>query len=211
MRKRIIHTLSIIGSGLALSLMLGSCGAGTNNPGKEFAPNMYHSVPYEPLSQITDDQSGMWVSSLDNEVGEYYNSNPNNPHGMTMREPAPNTVKRTKTGYISYKIPKDSLELAARVLINPLDSSAQVVSEGKELYGRFCSHCHGQKGTEPGLVGEIFGGVTAYNSIAVKDKPEGHIFHVITNGKGRMGSHASQLSSEERWKIVRYVQILQKQ
>lgn len=61
------------------------------------------------------------------------------------------------------------------------------------------------------MVGEVFKGVTPYNSRAVKDKPEGHIFHVITNGKGRMGAHASQVSVEDRWKIVRFVQTLQKQ
>lgn len=199
---------------LAVAMVAGfltACTASGDDPGTEYAPNMYHSIPYEPLSQITDKESGAWVSSLDNGVGEYYNSNPNNPNGMTMREPVPNTVKRSKNGYLPYRIPKDSIELAARTLKNPLDSTKAIVDEGKALYGRFCSHCHGEKGTTPGKVGEVFGGVTAYNSLAVKDKPEGHLFHVITQGKGRMASHASQLSVEERWKIVRYVQILQKQ
>ena len=30
----------------------------------------------------------------------------------------------------------------------------------------------------------------------------GHIFHSITYGLNAMGPHASQLSEEERWKIV---------
>ena len=30
-----------------------SCGAGGDNQGVEYAPNMYHSVAYEPYSQIT--------------------------------------------------------------------------------------------------------------------------------------------------------------
>ncbi|MDH5397379.1 MAG: cytochrome c [Cyclobacteriaceae bacterium] len=196
---------------LATAFVLYSCGAGPDNQGLEYAPNMYHSVPYEPLTQITDQSSGNWVSSLDNGVGEYYNSNPNNPHGMTMRVPPANTVRRNKNGYLPYRIPKDSIELAARILKNPLDSTLNVINEGKALYGMFCSHCHGQKGTTPGPAGEIYGGVTSYTSAAVKDKPEGHIFHVISQGKGRMASHASQISVEERWKIVRYVQVLQKQ
>ena len=37
----------------------------------------------------------------------------------------------------------------------------------------------------------------------------GHIFHSITYGLNAMGPHASQLSEEERWKIVLYVQELQ--
>lgn len=196
---------------LAGGLILASCGAGKDDPGREYAPNMYHSVPYEPLTQITDESSGAWVSSLENGVGEYYNSNPNNPNGMTMRVPPENSVPRSRGGYLPYRIPKDSLEMAARLLVNPLDSTAEVVAEGKVLYTRFCSHCHGDQGVEPGKVGEVYGGVTSYKSAAVVDKPGGHIFHVITHGKGRMWPHASQLSPEERWKIVRYVQVLQKQ
>ena len=34
----------------------------------------------------------------------------------------------------------------------------------------------------------------------------GHIFHALTYGLNAMGPHASQLSEEERWKIVLYVQ-----
>ena len=197
---------------LSLAVMLVSCfGAGGDDPGKEYAPNMYHAVPYEPLKQITDESAGGWVSSIDDGVGEYYSSNPNNPYGMNMREPVPNTVRRSDRGYLPYRIPKDSIELAARVLKNPLDSTETVISQGKVLYSRMCIHCHGSQGMGDGLVGKVFLGVTPYTSRTVKDKPGGHIFHVITHGKGRMGSHASQLSVDERWQIVRYVQVLQNQ
>ena len=42
-----------------------------------------------------------------------------------------------------------------------------------------------------------------------KMKGEGHIFHVITHGKGRMWSHKGQLDPEQRWKIVHYVKDMQ--
>jgi hypothetical protein len=191
-------------------IILSSCGAGKNDPGVEYAPNMYHPVSYEPLKQITDVTSGKWVNSqVDSEVGEYYSSNPNNPFRMTMREPVPNTIRRGD--FIPYRIPKDSFALAERVLMNPLDSTESVVSDGKLLYTRFCGHCHGADGLVAGKVGEVYAGVPSYASAAIKDKKEGHIYQVITYGKGRMLGHASQLSVEERWKIVRYVQILQKQ
>ena len=123
----------------------------------------------------------------------------------------PNTVRRSEKGYLPYRLPKDSIELAARILTNPLDSTEAVISQGKVLYTRMCRHCHGDQGMGDGLVGKVFLGVTPYTSRSVKDKPEGHVFHVITHGKGRMGSHASQLSVDDRWKIVRYVQVLQNQ
>ncbi len=192
-----------------LLLMLLSCSADKDNPGVEYAPNMYHSTPYEPLSQVTDKEIGSWLDSNPNDNhGEFYNSNPYNPYGMTMRDPVPNTVKRSS--YLPYRIPKDSLELAAFIK-NPLASTEEVLKEGKVLYTRYCIHCHGEKGMGDGLVGIAYKGVTAYNSRAVKNKSEGEIFHVITHGKGRMWAHGSQVSIENRWKIVKYVQTLQKQ
>ena len=192
-----------------LSLMLLSCSADKDNPGVEYAPNMYHSTPYEPLSQVTDKEIGSWLdSNPDDNHGEFYNSNPYNPYGMTMRDPVPNTVKRSS--YLPYRIPKDSLELAA-LIKNPLASTEEVLKEGKVLYTRYCIHCHGEKGMGDGLVGIAYKGVTAYNSRAVKNRSEGEIFHVITHGKGRMWAHGSQVSIENRWKIVKYVQTLQKQ
>ena len=192
-----------------LSLMLLSCSADKDNPGVEYAPNMYHSTPYEPLSQVTDKEIGSWLdSNPDDNHGEFYNSNPYNPYGMTMRDPVPNTVKRSL--YLPYRIPKDSLELAA-LIKNPLASTEEVLKEGKVLYTRYCIHCHGEKGMGDGLVGIAYKGVTAYNSRAVKSRSEGEIFHAITHGKGRMWAHGSQVSIENRWKIVKYVQTLQKQ
>jgi len=38
----------------------------------------------------------------------------------------------------------------------------------------------------------------------------GHIFHSITYGVNAMGPHSSQLSEDERWKLVMHVQKLQK-
>jgi len=192
-------------------ILLWACSADGDNQGKEYAPNMYHSIAYEPLKQIKDKDAGNWVSSLDNNTGEYYSSNPNNLNEMNMRVPPANTVRRDKNGFLPYRIPKDSIDLAGRILKTPLDSTVALINEGKVLYTKFCDHCHGDKGMADGLVGEVYGGIPTYNSPLVKDKPEGHIYHVITMGRGRMGAHGSQLSPMERWKIVRYVQQLQKQ
>jgi mono/diheme cytochrome c family protein len=193
---------------IGVATLLG-CRAGEDNPGLEYAPNMYHSVAYEPLKQIKDKESGKWVNSSEDDIGEYYSSNPYNPYEMNMREPVANTVRRGE--FLPYRIPKDSVALAARTLTNPLDSSAAVIAEGKRLYGIFCTHCHGDDGKTPGLVGEKYLGVPSYTSPAVKNLNQGHIFHVLSRGIRRMPSHASQLSIRERWEVARYVQVLQNQ
>lgn len=33
------------------------------------------------------------------------------------------------------------------------------------------------------------------------------MFHTITFGKGLMGSHASQLTQEERWQLIHYIRV----
>lgn len=198
-------------------VLLAGCTAGGDNPGLEYAPNMYHSVPYEPLTQINHDDY-MWPDSnpaegvdADGDTlyhGEFYNSNPYNTHEMNVLTPVAGTVRRGE--YLPYRIEKDSVAQAAS-LKNPLEVNEDLVKAGKELYDRFCEHCHGASGQGDGLVGQVLLGVPAYNAGATKDLPEGHIFHVITHGIRRMGGHGSQLSEEERWKIVSYVQTLQNQ
>lgn len=189
---------------------LSSCAAKGDYPGTEYAPQMYHSVPYEGLSQVTDTEEGNSITSIEG-PGEFYTSNPNNPNGMNMREPVPNTVPRSKGGYLPYRLEQAELEAGA-LIPSPLDTAdTQVIADGKLLYDRFCEHCHGSKGTADGLVAEKYPGVANLTGIAYTNITEGHIFHVITMGKGLMGAHGSQMSEEDRWKIARYVkQVIQK-
>jgi len=185
--------------------------ASGDNPGVEYAPQMYHSTPYEPLSQITDSKSGDWVGSDDDEYGEFYNSNPYNPHGMTMRKPVQGTVRRSGVGGLPYRLPADSLEYAANNVVNPYPAEDAIIAEGKKVYEHYCLHCHGENGQGNGKVGEVIKGVPAYNKGQTAKLTQGHIFHVITHGKGRMGAHGSQVSVSDRWKVSRYVETMQKQ
>ena len=208
--------------GFSAAVLLTSCGAGGEDQGTEYAPNMYHSVAYEPYTQIVDEDAGRWVTSIDYPDGhaEYFNSNKFNPNRMNMRESAPNTVSRNKNGWLPYRIGKDSLAYASAHMKNPLDSTAEVIASGKALYEMYCDHCHGPKGAGDGKVAAgvkidgvqkgNYNGVPDYKSDALKNISEGHIFHVITHGKGLMWAHGSQISPEDRWKIAKYVKTLQK-
>jgi len=222
---RLVKSLLI---GFSAVTLLASCGAGGDNQGTEYAPNMYHSVAYEPYTQITDPDAGSWVTSIDygDNYGiiphnEFYNSNNLNPHRMNLRLPPANTVRRNAHGWLPYRLPNDStgLRLADR-LKNPLDSTADVVAQGKVLYEMYCDHCHGTKGKGDGKVASgvtvdgkeksAYAGVANLTGDALKHVTEGHIFHVITYGKGLMWPHGSQISPEDRWKIAKYVKTLQK-
>lgn len=222
------RTKKLLALGGVVALLAGCSGEG-NNPGLEYAPNMYHSVPYDPFTQITDVNAGRWATSIDYPMGpngedghaEYFNSNYFNPHRMNMRMPPANTVKRNAQGWLPYRLPNDSTGLRmADKLKNPLDSSAQVIAAGKALFEMYCDHCHGPKGEGNGKVAtgvtidgkekSAYAGVPNYKSDALKNMTEGHIFHVITYGKGLMWPHGSQVSPDDRWRIAKYVKTLQK-
>jgi len=198
-----IHKFTLL-AGLTAGLL--SCGSDPNDTGTEFAPNMYNSVGYEPMTQLQGD------------------TNKINPYGMNMRLPVAGTVSRKKySGADSLKkaflaqelvaktVPNDSISYSEALLKNPLTATPENIEAGKLQYERFCQHCHGEAGKGDGLVAKQYKGVPVYSSDALKDVNDGHIYHVITHGKGRMWPHGSQISSENRWKIVLYVHELQKQ
>ena len=49
-----------------------------------------------------------------------------------------------------------------------------------------------------------------YSGPALRNITEGEMYQTLEYGKGLMGSHAGQLTVEQRCKIIRYVQTLQK-
>lgn len=196
--------------GLAIGSVLSSCSQDPNDTGIEYAPQMYHTIPYDPYSQVTDTSS------------EYFNTNRLNPGGTNMRKPAPHTIARkmyagtprtelAKMVLVYDNIHPDSVEQSGRMLRNPLQATEQNLKEGEVLYVRYCSPCHGNGGQGDGKVAEKYKGVPAgYDKGRYATLPEGHIFHTITHGKGRMWPHGSQINPEDRWKIVLFVQKLQR-
>lgn len=191
-------------------VVISGCAANGDNPGLEYAPQMYHSVPYDPLTQIVDEEQGSWLSNREDGKGEFFNSNINNPYAQNVRMPVAGTVRRNGSGILPYRLGKDDIEAAA-LIENPFPASTEILAEGKRLYDLYCTHCHGTQGKADGKVAPVFLGVPPYTAPAQRDLSQGHVFHVITHGIRRMGAHGSQISEEKRWKIARYVQQLQQQ
>ncbi|MGB0432665.1 MAG: c-type cytochrome, partial [Bacteroidia bacterium] len=118
-------------------------------------------------------------------------------------------------GKLDYIFPYDNSDAgraqASDELSNPIELDNYSIAEGKRLYNLYCDHCHGEKGDGNGSLveaGKIPSMGEYYGKLA--DRTEGSIFHTITLGKGIMGSHASQLSPDQRWLITGFVQIMQK-
>lgn len=179
--------LSLIG----LFLVMSCASRIPQDPGEEYAPQMYHSIPLEPYSQV-----------------DYYAYSSDGKH---LRLPVEGTVARGKEDYVyPYPNTNEGYEAAGKNLKNPLPPTPENIEEGKRLYTLYCVHCHGEKGDGQGSIvqAEKFPPPPAYNG-PLKDLPEGKMYHSITYGKNLMGSHASQLSPTERWQVILYVRVLQ--
>lgn len=201
----------------AISLLVAACGRGPEEPGLEFAPAMYHSIPYEPYTQILgqdDRDNGVLLDQFKygNTMPDYINNQESN-----LLLPAKNTIPRTVhyNDYVHTSISDDIMQYnldplnpqeAIENLKSPIPATEEVLDDGKVLFNQFCQHCHGKQGKGDGKVAAMYPGVPAqYKSTLT----EGQIFHVITYGQGRMWPHGTQITPTDRWKIVRYVQSLQ--
>ena len=169
-------------------LFLISC-AGDSNPGFEFMPNMYRSPSLETYSE--------------NNIEGY--------NGV----PVEGTIARGYLSTFNYDGTLEGYLLAGKNTDNPVENNEDNLSKGKKLYGMMCAHCHGQNGDGKGTVNHAaYSAVPAYNDSVTERRTggpmnelkAGHIFHTITYGLSNMGPHASQVTEEERWLIVNYIQ-----
>lgn len=157
-------------------------------PNYQYMPNMYESVAYETYSE-----------------SDAFNS----PNGLKGKEGQLTPNGAIKRGYQPYEYPNttEGYELAKANLKSPLDSLTLDLDKGQALFDIYCAICHGTAGDGQGKLvkQEKFLGVPSYKDRQIT---EGSIFHVITYGLNSMGSHANQLSTDERWQVVAYVQKL---
>jgi len=182
---------------MAVSFGFMGCGAHGDDPGESYMPDMYYARAYEAYGY--------------NNVGGERDSL--KARGITYTGlPVVGTVAREDV--LPYHLTDDSTGLtAANALKSPLDSVAVKpanLKEAERLYLIDCGICHGTAldGNGPlwnGGNGPFPAAPRPLNGDYAKALSDGHIYHVITFGKGAMGSYASQLTPEQRWWVIKYI------
>ncbi|WP_324218973.1 cytochrome c [Flavobacterium sp.] len=165
---------------LGMSALVTSC-HDKKNPNYQYMPNMYEGVSYETYSESKAFKNG--------KEGQL---------------PANGSINRGFEVY-EYENSTAGYELAKANLKSPLDSlSTTDMESAKGLFEIYCAICHGNSGDGKGKLvkQEKFLGVPSYKDRVIT---EGSIFHVETYGLNSMGSHANQLSAQERWLVAAYV------
>lgn len=101
---------------------------------------------------------------------------------------------------------------ADTMLTNPVAGSAADLARGEELFGQFCTPCHGVTGVGDGpVVGQ--NRIPAIPLLNIRGEltrgySDGYIWGMITNGRGLMPSYP-RIPAMDRWYLVAYVRQLQ--
>jgi mono/diheme cytochrome c family protein len=184
--------ISII-SVLVLAAAAIGCGGKKRSPGLVYMPDMNYSRAYET----------------------YVNTGNLDSHGIRYtRMPVPGTIKRGEL--FPFSIPRDAAGdstnyVLSRSVTNPLPSlNATDIKEAERLYLVNCGICHGAKldGNGPLYNGGNGPYAAAPRNLLqepVLSMPDGQMFYSITYGKGQMGPYGPQLSTQQRWMIIDYI------
>lgn len=153
------------------------------DPGRVYMPDMAYSRAYEAYDQNNFKQGGI----------------------NYIQHPVEGTVRRGDL--FAYTIANDSngykLSVEIKSPIAALDSNQML--EAQRLYNINCGICHGENLDAQGPLAGKVGGIANLTVAQYINQPEGQMYHVVTYGKGNMGSYAAQLDRKQRWMVVQYV------
>jgi mono/diheme cytochrome c family protein len=99
----------------------------------------------------------------------------------------------------------------AKKVKNPIKATKASIQKGKEIYEKKCALCHGIKGNGngPASVG-LNPKPTNFKDSHGEKMTDGEHFWKITAGRGPMPSFEKDLTVEERWHVINYINTLSK-
>ncbi len=183
---------------VSAAFTLAGCGAGGENPGRIYMPDMAYSRAVESYALLDSTKFTSDPNHLGKEI--FYNS-----------RPVEGTLRQGDVEAFAAPLSDSAggLYAISNSLKNPLPPLAGKDSaEAARLFNIYCAVCHGDKGGSNGPVAPKVGGVKSIVA-ASPAYSDGRIFHVMNYGQGNMGSYSSQLSRKQRWMIIQYIRTLE--
>ncbi|HET8562560.1 MAG TPA: cytochrome c [Candidatus Binatia bacterium] len=128
--------------------------------------------------------------------------------GQSARNPVPGTVARGQLRQDEHFYAGILGGAPAATFPYPIDRKA--LERGRERYDIFCSPCHDRTGSGNGMVVQRgFTRPPSFHTEAMRKRPPGHVYQVITKGLGAMPDYSSQIPPSDRWAIGAYIRALQ--
>jgi mono/diheme cytochrome c family protein len=91
----------------------------------------------------------------------------------------------------------------------PIAVDADLLARGKVHYDVSCAVCHGLVGDGDSQVALSMALRRPPSLHLYRDRPDGYLYQVASEGFGLMPGYASSLSVQDRWAVVAYVRALQ--
>ncbi len=103
-----------------------------------------------------------------------------------------------KTGWMA---PEKAMKMK-----NPVKATKASIQKGREIYEKKCALCHGVKGDGKGPAGAgLNPKPTNFKESHGEKMTDGEHFWKITTGRGPMPSYEKDLTVEERWHVINYI------
>lgn len=210
-----------------MAIFVASCSSDPQHPGKEYMPDMGHSIAYE-ANVYTDYYPNTWEeASVNKGSGKTLLelSSPRKPIKGTIARgyaggashASDNGVTVNPNGSVPYYYEDTEAERTramTEIINNPFPITEAALANGKQMYDIFCATCHGAKGDGNGYLVRDDGGVyPAQPANLINEEftaaSNGRYYHALMYGKNVMGGYADKVSYEERWNVIHYIRSLQ--
>ena len=130
--------------------------------------------------------------------------------GASMRQPFPGTVPigGLKEDGVFFTGKQADGQFVSKI---PVADDEALRERGRQRYVIYCQPCHDARGDGKGILFQRGNVPTAsFHQMKVLNSPDGHIFDVITNGRGLMAGYRWPIPPADRWAIVAYVRELER-
>ena len=222
MKNKELHFLLAV---LITTLIWSACGtAGGEDPGREFMPDMFHSIAYEANlydyyyynTWGTEEEYKKYAMPRKPVKGTI-------PRGFAGLSQASDLDKEMVhyqampvNGFVPYyyeDTEEERIRASEEITVNPYPITTEGLSRGKKLYDIYCGICHGEKIDGAGYLVRDGAPYPAQPANLLLPNfvmaSEGQYYHAIMYGKNVMGGYADKLSYEERWQVIHYIRSLQ--
>ena len=136
-------------------------------------------------------------------------ANPQFEDGRAMRQPPAGTVPRerqTLRPEITAGVDRKGQVVSAI----PVAVTRELLDTGRNKFEIHCAVCHGLLGDGVSPVATQMSLRPPPNLHKLRNPGAGHIYQVVTLGFGLMASYAAELTAQERWAVVAYLEALRR-
>ncbi|HZT29901.1 MAG TPA: cytochrome c [Bryobacteraceae bacterium] len=137
-----------------------------------------------------------------------FSANPNFADGKTLQLPPEGVIPRGVQPLDYAATPEDAARAGRELHAPPMTPAG--IERGAAVYQIYCLPCHGAAGKGDGPVAmRGFPPPPSLVADHARNLAEGQMFHIVTYGQKNMPSYATQVTPDDRWRVIAYLRGLQ--